>query len=361
MNNKVKLYLATGHEFIADSFGAPIDKTFGELVFNTSMTGYQEVLSDPSYFGQIVTMTFPTIGNYGVNKDDYESLCPSLSAMVVKQACDTPSHWKSLKSIGDCLRDFNIPGISGIDTRMLTKIIRTQGCVKSVLANADYSFNELKILLEAYDPGQDHVARVSSAKPQHFPGRGKRVILLDYGYKKNILYSLLKRQCDVIVVPYNTHFDQIKHYSPDGILLSNGPGDPTHLPQICFETVRKLQESYPLFGICLGHQILALSNGAQTEKLKFGHRGSNHPVKDFKRDRVFMTSQNHGYSVVLDSLAGTSLELTQSNLNDDSVEGLRHRHLPAFSVQYHPEAHPGPFDTQWLFDDFMNLMESSHA
>ena len=356
-----KLVLENGEVFYGESFGAPINEKISEVVFNTSMTGYQEVLSDPSYCDQIVTLSFPLIGNYGINKDDYESLNPALSALIVKDLCEEPSHWKSIKSLDECLKDFKIPGISKIDTRKLTRIIAKEGNLKGAIVPSSIDTEIILNKIKNSSLNRDQVSRVSTQKSQHFPGTGKRVILIDYGYKKNILYSLMKRNCDVIVVPFQTSFEEIKTYQPDGIILSNSPGDPIDLPSICFDTIKKLQELFPLFGICLGHQLFALTNGAKTYKLKFGHRGSNHPVKVFATDRTFMSSQNHGYAVNKESISSTDLVITQSNLNDDSIEGLKHRQYKAFSVQYHPEANPGPYDTQWLFDDFMKLMEKNHA
>jgi len=357
----LKLVLENGEVFHGESFGAPVNEQISEVVFNTSMTGYQEVLSDPSYCDQIVTLSFPLIGNYGINKDDYESLNPSLSALIVKDLCESPSHWKSVKSLDECLKDFKIPGIYKIDTRKLTRIIAREGNLKGAIVSSSIDTEMILNKIKGHTLNKDQVSRVSTQKPQHFPGTGKRVVLIDYGYKKNILYSLMKRNCDVIVVPFQTSFDEIKTYQPDGIILSNGPGDPMDLPSICFDTIRKLQEFFPLFGICLGHQLFALTNGAKTYKLKFGHRGSNHPVKVFSTDRTFMSSQNHGYAVDKESISSTNLVITQSNLNDNSIEGLKHRQYKAFSVQYHPEANPGPYDTQWLFDDFTQLMEKNHA
>lgn len=353
----LRFWLENGEFFEGRSIGmelsAPSD--VGELVFNTSMTGYQEILSDPSYCDQIVLLTFPLIGQYGVNKDDFESMIPALKGLVVRDATERPSNWRSEYSLTQLLREFSIPGIDGIDTRLLTKKIRQNGAMRSLFAPVNVPKEEVMTLLKK-PMRRDQIARVSARHSIHFPGEGKRVVLMDFGYKKNILRSLLKRGCDVVVVPWDSSAQAIEKFKPDGILLSNGPGDPKDVA-LALPVIRELQEHYPMMCICMGHQLFALANGADTEKLKFGHRGANHPVTDLLSGRTFMSSQNHGYTVTLDSLSGTPLELTQINLNDKSVEGLRHKHLPAFSVQYHPEACPGPDDTNWLFDAFIASMK----
>jgi carbamoyl-phosphate synthase small subunit len=353
---KVKLILEDGNEFIGESFGAPIENTdcLGEVVFNTGMTGYQEILSDPSYCDQIIVMTYPMIGNYGVNRDDFESLTPALKALVVHENCEKPSNWRSQKTLSELLTHFKIPGISGVDTRKLTRIIRDHGSMKGVIAPIDTSKDIIEKALGT-NLRTDQIPRVSCQKPSRYPGDGSRIVLVDFGYKKNILKSLVQRNCDVIVVPWNTTYEEIERLSPDGVLLSNGPGDPKAISEVLPE-IKKIQENYPLFCICMGHQIFALANGADTTKMKFGHRGSNHPVKDLVKDKVFITSQNHGYAVKEDSVNSTELEITQLNLNDKTVEGLKHKRLPAFSVQYHPEANPGPDDTNWMFSEFLKTV-----
>lgn len=351
---KIQLILENGDVYIGDSFGADLTNiySFGEIVFNTSMTGYQEILSDPSYCDQMVVLTYPLIGNYGVNKDDFESLSPALKAVIVREACEEPSNFRSTESLGSLLKKFKIPGIAGIDTRKLTKTIRNHGAMKAIFAPLDYPKHNLDIILKSELP-RDQIKRVSTTSPIHFPGEGKRIVLVDYGYKKNILRSLLKRNCDVVVVPFSSSFETICSFNPDGIVLSNGPGDPKDVPE-ALPVIKKLQESFPLFAICMGHQLLALANGAETIKLKFGHRGGNHPVKNLKTNKVHMTSQNHGYAVVTESVSKTDLEISEININDNSVEGLKHKTLKAFSVQYHPEACPGPEDTAYLFDQFLS-------
>ena len=355
---QIKLALESGDEYIGESVGADLDHIFslGELIFNTSMTGYQEILSDPSYCDQIIVMTYPLIGNYGVNKDDFESLSPALKGMVMRECAEEGSNWRNEYSLRELLKRFKVPAIAGIDTRELTKKIRDSGVMKAVLAPVDSPAQDIKLALSR-SLGKDQISRVSTKNPIHFPGEGKRIILMDFGYKKNILRSLLKRNCDVVVVPWNASTEMIQSYRPQGILLSNGPGDPKDVPEV-LPVIRDLQKDYPLFGICMGHQLFALANGADTEKLKFGHRGANHPVKDLKLGKVFMSSQNHGYSVTNDSIKTSELEITQININDKTTEGLKHRTLPAFSVQYHPEACPGPEDTGWLFDDFLNSIRN---
>lgn len=355
---KIKLILENGDVYLGDSIGSSVHEThsLGELVFNTSMTGYQEIISDPSYCDQIVVMTYPLIGNYGINKDDFESLAPALKGFVVRDCAPVGSNWRNEYSLQDFLKRFQIPGISGIDTRELTKKIRDNGVMKAILASADISQDEISKAF-AKDLGTDQIARVSTKGPIHFPGEGKRIILMDFGYKKNILRSLLKRNCDVVVVPWNASFEMIQSYHPQGIVMSNGPGNPKDVPQV-LPLVRELQKKYPMFSICMGHQLFALANGADTEKLKFGHRGGNHPIKDLKLGKVFMSSQNHGYAVTAESIFQSDLEVTQININDNTIEGLKHKQLPAFSVQYHPEACPGPEDTAWLFDDFLNSVRN---
>ncbi|MGE3608486.1 MAG: carbamoyl phosphate synthase small subunit [Bacteriovoracaceae bacterium] len=354
----IKLVLETGEEFIGESIGHELESMFslGELVFNTSMTGYQEILSDPSYCDQMVVMTYPLIGNYGVNKDDFESLSPALKGLVVRECPEEGSNWRNEYSLRELLKRFKIPGIAGLDTRELTKKIRQKGVMKAVLVPESYPTHNIQLLLSR-SLGNDQISRVSTKSPIHFPGSGKRIILMDFGYKKNILRSLMIRNCDVVVVPWNTSLDMIQSYRPQGILLSNGPGDPKDVP-VVLPVIRELQKRYPMFSICMGHQLFALANGANTEKLKFGHRGGNHPVKDLRLGKVFMSSQNHGYAVTTDSVEKSELEITQININDKTVEGLRHKTLPAFSVQYHPEACPGPEDTGWLFDDFLSSIRN---
>ena len=272
--------------------------------------------------------------------------------MIVKEASKTPSNFRSQKSLSEFLTNHKIPGISGIDTRKLTKVIRQSGAMKAVISNIETPKDDIVKNL-ALPLKSNQIERVSSKTPAHFPSsKGPRVILVDFGYKKSILTSLLDRGCDVIVVPFNTSFEKIKTFNPDGILLSNGPGDPKDIPEVV-ETVKEIQKKFPMFAICMGHQIFALANGADTEKMKFGHRGANHPVIDFEKDRTFITSQNHGY--VVDTMP-EGVEITQINLNDNSVEGMKDYKNKIASVQYHPEASPGPEDSQYVFDDFIKML-----
>jgi carbamoyl-phosphate synthase small subunit len=352
---KRQLILEDGTVFVGKAFGGEVEKS-GEVVFNTGMTGYQEILSDPSYCSQIVTLTYPLIGNYGINRDDFETINPSIKGLIVKELCDHPSNFRNELSLDAYLKERNIPGLSGIDTRKLTRIIREHGTLKGRLcsmdADVDYVVSQLKATVF-----KDHVKRVSTRDPYPSPGRGYRVVLVDFGMKHGILRELNNRNCDVIVVPYNTTAEEILRLKPDGIMLSNGPGDPKDVPE-AIEMIKGIVGKIPLFGICLGHQLFALACGANTVKLKFGHRGSNHPVKHLETGKVAITSQNHGYTVEGASVEGTSLEITHVALNDGTVEGLRHKTEPAFTVQYHPEASPGPEDANELFDQFLSMIEN---
>ncbi|MCA0969344.1 carbamoyl phosphate synthase small subunit [Halobacillus litoralis] len=350
-----QLVLEDGTVFIGEGFGSDRE-TIGEVVFNTGMTGYQEVISDPSYCGQIVTFTYPLVGNYGINRDDFETVNPAVLGVIVREHCEFPSNFRNEETLHSFLEAKNIPGISGIDTRKLTKIIREHGTMKAMVASTERSVEEvLKMIQEAELP-RDQVKQVSTVKPYVVPGRGHRIVLMDFGMKHGILREFTKRNCHVTVVPYHTSAEEIERLRPDGVMLSNGPGDPKDVPE-AIETIKQLMGKLPIFGICLGHQLIALASGADTAKMKFGHRGSNQPVKDFHTGRTYMTSQNHGYAVDRNSLNETELELTQVSLNDESVEGLKHVSHPVFSVQYHPESSPGPEDTAHLFDEFLKQIE----
>jgi len=357
---KRMLILEDGTVFNGIAFGS--DKASqGEVVFTTGMTGYQETLSDPSFYGQIVTFTYPLIGNYGINRDDFESITPAIRGMVARELAKQPSNFRSDMSLNDYLTSKNIPGIEGIDTRKLTRIIRSKGVVRAILTEADAEVNvdEIVAMLQSTPLITNHVHEVSPKAAYPSPGRGKRVVLMDFGMKHGILRELNKRDCDVLVVPYNTTAEEILAWYPDGIMLSNGPGDPADVTE-GIETIRNLIGKVPIFGICLGHQLFALASGAKSFKLPFGHRGANHPVKDLRTGRTELTSQNHGYAIDESSLEGTDLEVTHVALNDGTIEGLRHKKHPVFTVQYHPEASPGPEDSNHLFDEFIELMEA-HA
>lgn len=353
---QARLLLEDGTLFTGTSFGAEGEKT-GEVVFNTGITGYQEVLSDPSYCGQIVTMTYPLIGNYGISRDDFESIAPSIHGFVVRRYEPTPSNWRAQYNLGDLLKEYGIPGITDIDTRMLTRLIRHQGTMRGILTTSTKSVDELKELMLATSIAElrNQVAQTSTHHVYSSPGSKERIVLVDFGAKSGILRELNKRDCDVVIVPHNTTADEIRRLHPDGIQLSNGPGDPKDVPYAA-KMIAELLGEYPIFGICLGHQLFALACGADTEKLKFGHRGGNHPVKELASGRCYITSQNHGYTVNEASVAGTELEVTHINNNDKTIEGLKHKKYPAFSVQYHPEAAPGPYDNSYLFDRFIEMI-----
>ncbi|RBP06881.1 carbamoyl phosphate synthase small subunit [Rossellomorea aquimaris] len=352
---KRQLILDDGTVFVGEGFGAN-KETIGEVVFNTSMTGYQEILSDPSYCGQLVTLTYPLVGNYGINRDDFESITPAIKAFIVREVADFPSNWRNESTLDELLKVKGIPGISDIDTRKLTRIIRQHGAMKGIICSAE--LDPKKMLEKLHDSAlrTDQVMQVSTKTAYASPGRGYRVVLMDFGMKHGILRELNKRDCDVIVVPYHTSAEEIRRLQPDGIMLSNGPGDPKDVPE-AIETIKELLGEIPLFGICLGHQLFALACGGDSFKMKFGHRGGNHPVKDVKTGKVALTSQNHGYAVDEKSLSGTRLQVTHMAINDGTVEGLKHLDFPAFTVQYHPEASPGPEDSNYLFDDFLQLMK----
>ncbi len=352
-----KIVLADGSQYPGLGFGAPADRVC-EIVFNTSMAGYQEILSDPSYTGQLVVMTYPIIGNYGMAAEDYETGTPTIGGLAVRHYNGRPSNFRAAETLGAVMERYDIPGITGIDTRMLTRSIREHGSGKALITGADTPLEKAMEILRTTDVPRDGVARVSCKTPWDWPVEGARyhVAAIDCGIKHNILRSLNARGCRVTVLPYDATADQVAALRPDGVFLSNGPGDPEDVPQVV-ELVRALRGRLPIFGICLGHQLICLAYGARTYKLKFGHRGGNHPVRDLRTGRIEITSQNHSYAVDAGSLEGTGLELTHVNLLDGTVEGVRCAADRVFSVQYHPESAPGPQDSGHLFDRFIAMME----
>jgi carbamoyl-phosphate synthase small subunit len=360
MNMKALLILEDGTIFEGKSFGAK-GKSFGEVVFNTSMAGYQEIITDPSYKGQIVAMTYPLIGNYGINKDDMESRKPFLGGFVVKECSKMASNWRSKETLDNYLKRNNILGIEGIDTRALTLHIREAGAMKAVLTTVD--LNEKGLVKDARESkglvGVDLVSEVSCNRKYIWPNtRNNRykVVVLDCGAKYNILRKLAQHQCRVMVVPATTGAQDILDMRPEGLVLSNGPGDPAAVKYV-IETTKKLIGKIPIFGICLGQQILGLALGGKTYKLKFGHHGANHPVKDLRTEKVYITVQNHGFCVDINSLNKKDIEITHINLNDNTLEGIRHKKFPVFSVQFHPEASAGPHDANYLFEEFITMMK----
>ncbi len=352
-----KIVLEDGSEYLGYSFGSLNDKVC-EIVFNTSMVGYQEIVSDPSYTDQMVVMTYPLIGNYGITDDDYECKNPSIGALVVRDYNDMPSNFRYTKTLSELLEEYDIPGISGVDTRKLTRSIRDIGSRRAVITSADTSLQEALQIIKDTPVPHDQVSRVSCTKRWYSRTSNHmfNVVAIDCGMKLNIIRSLNKFGCNVTIVPFDTTAEEIEFMNPDGVFLSNGPGDPEDvLPVI--ETVKKLKGKYPIFGICLGHQMIALAYGAKTYKLKFGHRGGNHPVKNLATGKIEITSQNHSYAVDSESVKNTELEITHINLLDNTVEGIECKKDNVFSVQYHPESAPGPQDSSYLFAKFVSIMK----
>ena len=355
-----QIILEDGSAYSGYRFGSLSDKKL-ELVFNTSMVGYQEILTDPSYTDQAVVMTYPIIGNYGINTEDNETKIPSIGAMIVREYAPDPSNFRSSMTLSDFMQKYDIAGIGGVDTRAITRRIRTSGSCKVLICGSEVSPEEGKAMLADWDYAHDQVSRVSTKEPWESPAdpsveKPLHVAAIDCGMKLNIVRSLNAMGCRVTVLPWNTTPEVIEALQPDGIFLSNGPGDPTDVKET-IELVKALHGKYPIFGICLGHQILSLSYGAKTYKLKFGHRGGNHPVKNLLTDKVEITSQNHSYAVAEDSLEGTGLATTHINLLDGTIEGVEHKADKAFSIQYHPESAPGPQDSKYLFARFIEIMK----
>lgn len=349
---KAKLVLEDGTAFIGNSFGAE-GEALGEVVFNTSMTGYEEILTDPSYKGQMVTMTYPLIGNYGFNNIDKESFKPQVNGFIVKEICDASSNWRGNISPEEYFKEYNIVGIKDIDTRKLTKHIRNFGSMNGIISTKDESIEELlNKIKESKLLKTNLVKEVSTTEKYHIEGKGKKIAVLDFGVKQSILRILQNKGCDIYVFPYDSTPEELLEINPDGILLSNGPGDPEDLPQ-AYENIKKLLGKKPIMGICLGHQLLGIALGGKTYKLKFGHHGGNHPVKDFITGKIYITSQNHNYA--LKNNFNSDIIITHINVNDGTVEGFKHKFLPIISVQYHPEAAPGPQDSNYIFDDFIKM------
>ena len=371
MTRLIHLALEDGSVFTGESFGAQRD-AWGEVVFNTTMTGYQEALTDPSYAGQMVTLTYPLVGNYGINRADFESRRIQAAALIVRQHCDLPSHASSDMTLDAFLREYDVPGISGIDTRALTRRLRTRGVMTGLLtaASPEAALSRLRDI-PRYD-NLELASTVATPAGYRWDGSGesaglptgpapagvRRILVTDVGLKYNILRRLQSRGCEVVAVPGDTPAEVMLAMAPAGILLSPGPGDPERLGAVV-DNIRRLLGRAPVMGICLGHQLAARALGARTYKLKFGHRGGNHPVKDLDTGRVHITAQNHGYAVSADNLPA-GLEVSQINLNDNTVEGLRHRELPLFTIQYHSEASPGPQDNDYLFDRFLRMADDAN-
>ena len=372
---KAFLILADGTVFEGKSIGAQ-GKTIGETVFTTGMTGYLETLTDPSYFGQIVTQTFPLIGNYGVIPSDAESMQSWVRGYIVREICDLPNNFRCQKTLDEYLKEQNIVGICGIDTRALTKKLRESGVMNGMLLSgneADAFSDEvlidyieeikqykIRLAVESVSISKKNITNSNNLEKNKSNNKVKKVVLWDFGAKANIARELCKRGCEIITVPYDTSAKEIIDITPDGIMLSNGPGDPSDNTKIIQEIAKLCESNIPIFGICLGHQLLALARGAATSKLKYGHRGGNHPVKNLETGRVYITSQNHGYAVETQSLPSFA-KMSFMNVNDGTCEGVKYCDIPAFSVQFHPEACGGPKDTNFLFDDFIKLMEKNNG
>ncbi len=354
-----KLILEDGSEYLGYGFGANVD-TVSEIVFNTSMAGYQEIVSDPSYTFQTIVMSYPLIGNYGITDEDFESKMLTLNGLVVRDYNDEPSNFRYTKTLSELLEDNGVPGVSGIDTRMLVRSIRDLGSRRVLITTPDVSVEEGLERIKNTPVRRDAVSLVSSKKRWYARTANPKfnVVAIDCGMKTNIVRMLNQYGCNVTVVPYNTTAEEIRFMNPDGVFISNGPGDPTDVPEV-IETLKELKGTRPMFGICLGHQLLSLAYGAKTYKLKFGHRGGNHPVKDLQTGRIEMTSQNHSYAVDEGSVKGTDLTVTHINLLDQTVEGMCCEKDLIFSVQYHPESAPGPQDSRYLFERFLANMDKA--
>lgn len=351
--------LEDGSEFYGKAFGYHED-VYGEVVFTTSMSGYQELLTDPSLLGQMLVMTYPMVGNYGINRNDYESMKPHLTALIVKDYCDSPSNFKAEKSLLSYMEKYRLPGLSEVDTRKLTRHVREKGALKGAILPGEMPLSECLDKISKYPFYTDHIRRSSTKNIYEVPGWGKRVVLMDFGMKMSILKALVEKGYHVSVVPHDTSSEMILEMNPHGVVLSNGPGNPEDAI-VPIETIKELLGKVPLFGICMGHQLLALSAGAKTRKMKFGHRGGNNAVRDHRCGRILITSQNHGYEVDAASLQGSDLEILYTSVNDGSIEGIALPGKSAFSVQFHPESAPGPRDAQVIFEAFDRLMTNGEV
>ena len=351
-----KLVLEDGREFPGYGFASGKEKV-GELVFNTSMVGYQEILSDPSYADQIIVMTYPLIGNYGITDEDYETKFPSIGGMIVKENNNSPSNFRYTKTLAEVLDENDIPAISGLDTRMLTRILRDAQGIRAIITDIDTPVEEAVAKIEAVPRPKNLVSRVSCKKRWFARTANYKydIVAIDCGMKYNMVRSLNNHGCNVTVVPWNTTAEQIMAFKPDGVLISNGPGSPEDVPEV-MQTIRELRGKVPMFGICLGHQLIALAYGAEIGQINPGHRGGNHPVKELQTGQVLITAQNHGYAVKKESVDATPLEITHVNLLDGSVEGLQCLEDKVISVQFHPESAPGPQDTIYLFDKCIKMI-----
>jgi len=347
---KGKLILENGIVFEGNLFGY-IEESVGEVVFNTGMTGYEEIITDPSYYGQIVTMTYPLIGNYGINLEDVESKSPKVKGLIVREKCDYPSNFRCEMDIEGYFKQNKIIGLEGIDTRALTKILRNKGTMRGIITSKELTKNEIKQKIANFN-NCDAVMKVTPEERYTIEGSGAHVAIIDFGIKENILRSFKHRNCKLTIFPANAKAEEILNVNPDLVFLSNGPGDPEDLQEV-IKMLKEIIGKKPIVGICLGHQLLALALGGKTGKLKFGHRGCNHPVKDIEENKVYITSQNHGYYV---SELPKDMEVTHISVNDGTIEGMKHKTLPIFTVQFHPEACPGPKDIDVIFDKFLSLV-----
>lgn len=349
------LVLEDGSVYAGESFGSDAETT-GEVVFTTGMTGYQEAITDQSYADQILVFTNPLIGNYGITLADYESLEPKIKGVICHQVARHPTNWRMQTTLPAFLKNLNIPGLQGIDTRQLVKKLRVHGTLRGQITDHKNQAAQIASSLKEQNVTAGVISRVSTKTPYPVPGSKRNIVVIDFGIKHSILRALSARDCNSIVLPYSATAEEVLSLHPDGVLLSNGPGDPEEMIGAT-KMVKAVEKKVPLFGICMGHQVFALANGAKTYKMKFGHRGFNHPVREIATGNIGFTSQNHGYAVAADSIDKENLMITHVEVNDGTVEGLRHKKYPAFSVQFHPDASPGPHDYDSLFDDFMSMID----